>query len=258
VATDRLGSAWVHSVNVADHCGCGFASGSVERGFESPAGSLELPTGFPRDLGVRPAGCLAQRFTSAVNRCYRHDRVAARPEIPRIVARFARGLRLRRTWRDGWDPLPLFLVDTPDVSARTAIVRDIRLLARERHEGGSLLPTLRTAPTGHVWKSAFPARNVPAEPQAICATLPAVDSFVRPKAWEVIPFVSLDRADRRALNSPARASLEAPSRKVSTCGYTRTSQTRRPEKHTGERSHRATRETLMCARERRMRLREVM
>ena len=105
----------------------------------------------------------------------------------------ARGLnRLRRKWRHVVDQLRVVLVHAPDVSARTAIVRDIRVLARERQIGGGVLPTRRTGRSRHVGKSSFPARNVPAEPQAICATLRAVDSFVTPKSWEVIPFVSLE------------------------------------------------------------------
>ena len=113
-------------------------------------------------------------------------------EVFRLL--FARGLnRLRRKWRDVVDQLRVVLVHAPDVSARTAIVRDSRVLARERQIVGGVLRTRRTGRTRHVGKSAFPARNVPAEPQAICATLRAVDSFVRPKSWQVIPFVSRER-----------------------------------------------------------------
>ena len=82
----------------------------------------------------------------------------------------ARGLnRLRRKWRHVVDQLRVVLVHAPDVSARTAIVRDIRVLARERQIGGGVLPTRRTGRTRHGGKSSFPARNVPAEPPAICA-----------------------------------------------------------------------------------------
>ena len=95
---------------------------------------------------------------------------------------FARGLRLRRKWRDVVDQLRVVLVHAPDVSARTAIVREIRVLARERQIFGGIFPTRRTGRIRHVGKSSFSARNVPAEPQAICATLRAVDSFVWPKS----------------------------------------------------------------------------
>ena len=81
--------------------------------------------------------------------------------------------RLRRKWRDVVDQLRVVLVHAPDVSARTAIVPDIRVLARERQIGGGVLPTRRTGRSSAWWKSSFPARNVPAEPQAICATVRA-------------------------------------------------------------------------------------
>ena len=41
-----------------------------------------------------------------------------------------------------------------------------------------------------MWEVIVSARNVPAELQAICCTLCAADSFVRPKSQEVILFVS--------------------------------------------------------------------
>ena len=96
-----------------------------------------------------------------------------------------RGLRLRRKWRDVVDPLRLVLIRAPDVSARTAKVRDIRVHAWERQIVGGVLATRRTGRTGrtrHGGKSSFPARNVPAKLQAICTTLCAADSFVSPNS----------------------------------------------------------------------------
>ena len=57
---------------------------------------------------------------------------------------FARWLRLRTKWRDVMDQLRVVLVHAPDVSARTAIVRESRVLARERQIFGGILPTRRT------------------------------------------------------------------------------------------------------------------
>ena len=69
----------------------------------------------------------------------------------------ARGLnRLRRKWSDVADPLGVVFVHAPDVSARTAIVPDIRVLARQRHIGGGVLPTRRTGRSRHGGKSSFP------------------------------------------------------------------------------------------------------
>ena len=80
---------------------------------------------------------------------------------------FARGLRLRRKWRDVMDQLRVVLVHAPDVSARTAIVREIRVLARERQIFGGIFPTRRTGRIQHVGTSSFAARTVPAQLQAI-------------------------------------------------------------------------------------------
>jgi hypothetical protein len=60
---------------------------------------------------------------------------------------FARGLRLRRKRRDVMDQLRVVLVHAPNVSARTPIVRESRVLARERQIFGSILPTRRTGRT---------------------------------------------------------------------------------------------------------------
>ena len=68
-------------------------------------------------------------------------------DLIRLV--FARGLRLRRRWRDVLDQLRVVLVDTPDVSARTAIVRDIRVHAWERQIVGGVLATRRTGRSRH-------------------------------------------------------------------------------------------------------------
>ena len=101
----------------------------------------------------------------------------------------ARGLnRLRRKWRDVVDQLRVVLVHAPDVSARTAIGRDSGVLARERQIGGGVLPTRRTGRTRHGGKSSFPARNVPAEPHAICATLRAVAQFCKAEVEGSDPF----------------------------------------------------------------------
>ena len=107
---------------------------------------------------------------------------------------FARGLRLRRKWRDVVDQLGVVFVHAPDVSARTAIVRDSRELARERQMFGGILPTRRTGRTRHVGKSSFFARNVPAEPSDFAPRSAPSGPLVRPKSWEVIPFVSFATA----------------------------------------------------------------
>ena len=131
----------------------------------------------------------------------------------------ARGLnRLRRKWRDVVDQLRVVLVHAPDVSARTAIVPDSRVLARERQIVGGVLPTRRTGRTRHGGKSSFPARNVPAEPQAICATLRAVDSFVRPKSWEAIPFVYQAPHGAYILGEGRLAHHGVPPRRIATDG----------------------------------------
>ena len=57
---------------------------------------------------------------------------------------FARWLRLRRKWRDVMNQVRVVLVHAPDVPARTAIVRDGRVPARERQTFGGILPTRRT------------------------------------------------------------------------------------------------------------------
>ena len=110
-------------------------------------------------------------------------------EVFRLL--FARGLRLRRKWRDVVDQVRVVLVHAPDVSARTAIVRDDSVLARERQMFGGILPTRRTGRNWHVGNSSFPARNVPAEPQLFPPSFWASGPLVTPKSWEAIPFVSL-------------------------------------------------------------------
>ena len=109
----------------------------------------------------------------------------------------ARGLnRLRRKWPDMADQLGVVFVHAPDVSARTAIV--------PRHPFARLGTAYRRRCSAHTqdraesswWEVIVSARNMPAEPQAICTTLRAVNSFVRPKSWDVIPFVSFATAAR--------------------------------------------------------------
>ena len=104
---------------------------------------------------------------------------------------FARGLRLRRRWRDVMDQLRVVLVHAPDVSAKTAIVRDSRVLARERQIFGGILPTRRTGRNQHVGTSLFSARTVPAEPSDFAPRCAPSEPLVGPKSWEAIPFVSL-------------------------------------------------------------------
>ena len=54
------------------------------------------------------------------------------------------------------DQLRVVLVHAPDVSARTAIVRDSRVLARERQIFGGILPTRRTGRIGMLETHRFP------------------------------------------------------------------------------------------------------
>ena len=152
--------------------------------------------GYRFDIGTLAiwAGC--DRATTLVAGV-RHVRV-----LHRLLTR---GLQLRRKWRDVMDDLRVVLVHVPEVSARTAIVQVIRVLAWQRQKFGGVLPTRRTGRTRHVGNSSLSARNVPAERQAICATLRAVDSFVRRKSKEVIPFVSQERG--RA-SHPCRPEIE--------------------------------------------------
>ena len=86
---------------------------------------------------------------------------------------FARELWLRRKWRDVMDQLRVVLVHAPDVSARTAIVRDGRVLARERQVFGGILPTRRTGRTRHVGTPRFPHGTCQLSHERFRATLRA-------------------------------------------------------------------------------------
>jgi hypothetical protein len=88
-----------------------------------------------------------------------------------------------------------------DVEKRARATTQVNKLVREGYRSdvsglafwaGRDRATTLIAGARHVGTSSLLARNMPAEPTNDCATLRAVDSFVRPKSWQVIPFVSLD------------------------------------------------------------------
>ena len=111
---------------------------------------------------------------------------------------FARWLRLRRKWRDVMDHLRVVLMHAPDVSARTAKARVSRVLARQRQIFGGVLPTRRTGRSVEqvIVSRTECASSATSELRHVAGRL---DSFVRPKAWEAIPFVGLEdyRRSRR-------------------------------------------------------------
>ena len=103
---------------------------------------------------------------------------------------FARGLRLFGKWRDVVDQLRVALVHAPDVPARAAIVRDSRELARERQIPGGILPARRT---GRSLEQVIVSRTERASSatSGLRHVSRRLDSFVSPKSWDAIPFVSL-------------------------------------------------------------------
>ena len=107
--------------------------------------------------------------------------------VPRLL--FARWLRLRRKWRDVMDQLRVVLVHAPNVSARATKVQVSRVLARQRQIFGCILPTRRT---GRSVEQVIVSRTerTSSATTDLRHVAGRLDSFVRPKSWEAIPFVS--------------------------------------------------------------------
>jgi hypothetical protein len=109
------------------------------------------------------------------------------------------------------DQLRVALVHAPDVSARTAIVRESRVLARERQIFGGILPTRRTGRNQHVGTSLFSARTVPAEPSDLaphCA--PSGHLQGRSRGKRSLSSTRRHWDDERETGNPATALSERP------------------------------------------------